>query len=165
MKASALSKKEYNSFLALSFFFCLLISYFNTSTKFELSLNVSNKVIVDSNHLEKKLINFKYSKYKNKSISELLKGLDISYQKIIFVQMKPQYLSFVTVVYSKDIHLDIYTDNYKYLKRELQANESYEEMWKIEDLMKEQVTKIRVRRSKTGASLKEYPKKPILPVV
>lgn len=119
--------------------------------------------IIDSLDIEKKLLNFNYKKFRNRTIDDLLKGIDINYDKIIFVKMKPLYLSFVTVVYSPEISLDIYTEQYRYLKRELYENESYD-LWKIEDLLKEKVSKIRVRK-RNGATLKEYPRKPILPVV
>lgn len=126
----------------------------------------SNSSFIDNSYgIEKRLIHFKYKKYINKPIDQLLKGIDMKYNRIIFVRMKPLYLSFVTIVYSGEIHLDIYTEEYKYLRREINENESYEYVWKVEDLLKERVSKIRVRRSISGKSLKEYPKKPILPVV
>ena len=161
MKINIIEKSSQNFFLPIVFLLCFIPP---STFKLKNESTTYLSIILDTSTVEKKLTKFKYSKYKNKSIGELLKGINITYERIVFVRMKPQYLSFVTVVYSKDIRLDIYTHDYKYLKRELQANESYEEMWKVDDLMKEQVTKIRVRKS-DGTSLKEYPKVPILPVI
>jgi len=122
---------------------------------------VNNSYTTDT--ATQKLIRFKYKKYINKPIGKLLEDLKLSYKEIHFMRTKPLHLSFVVVEYSSYIHLDIYTEKYNYLKRDLDETDSYD-IWKVEDLLKEKVTKIRVR-NRYGKSLKEYPRKPILPVI
>lgn len=117
----------------------------------------------DTADLEQRLVKFKYKKYIDKPIGELLADVKLDYRKILFVQMRPLCLAFVSVIYSDDLRLDIYTENYSYLKRFLNEDET-EQVWKVEDLLKEKVTKIRVR-TRHGRSLKEYPPKPVLPVI
>lgn len=117
----------------------------------------------DAVDLEQRLVKFKYKKYIDKPISELLDDIQLDYRKILFVQMRPLCLAFVSVIYSDDLRLDIYTENYSYLKRFLNEDET-EQVWKVEDLLKEKVTKIRVR-TRHGRSVKEYPRKPVLPVI
>lgn len=119
---------------------------------------------IDSSNVELILKKVKYKKFINQPIGRLLDHIPSKYERIQFVQMHPLKLAFVSVIYSREISLDIYTEKYSYIKRILEEGES-ENVWKIEDLLKEKVSKIRVRNNINGNSLKEYPKKPILPVI
>jgi len=117
----------------------------------------------DSTSIEVQLKKFNYKRYIDEPIGKLLEHLNLKYERIIFVQMHPLKLAFVSVVYSDDISLDIYTEKYTCLKRERSEDED-ESIWTVEDLLKEKVSKIRVRR-RNGESVKEFPKKPKLPIV
>lgn len=116
----------------------------------------------DTADIERRLVQFKYKRYINKPIGKLLKDINLNYRNILFIQTKPMYLGYVIVVYSDNVQLDIYTERYSYLKRLIDEKET-EQVWKVEDLLKEKVTKIIVR-NRSGKLLKECPKKPVYPI-
>jgi hypothetical protein len=148
--------------IILAIFLCLFCILARSNHQKPLFSADANKV--DTPNVERTLVKFKYQKYIDKPIGHLLKDIKLEYKEILFVQMKPLYLAFVTIIYSDELRLDIYTEKYELLKRELTTEKESGQFWKIEDLLKEKVTKVRVR-DRFGKSLREYPKKPKIPVI
>jgi hypothetical protein len=99
-----------------------------------------------------------------KQVSDVLKKINLEYSYIHFVEMKPYHLSFVSIKYGRDLWLDIYIEKYHYMKQILNEDEykNSEKFWNVNELMKEKVSKLRLR--KKGEVLREYPKNPKLPI-
>ncbi|MDZ4794436.1 MAG: hypothetical protein SGI83_09185 [Bacteroidota bacterium] len=99
----------------------------------------------------------------NKPIGKLLEKINLDYSYIHFVEMKPYFLSFVSIKYGEGLWLDIYVKKYEYTKQLLSEKEydSRDSFWNLNNLLNEKIGKIRLR--KQGKVLKELPKNPQLP--
>ena len=89
--------------------------------------------------------------------------VNLKYSYIHFVEMKPYFLAFVSIKFGEGLWLDIYVEKYQHIKQVL-SEEEYEnrdKFWNMDELVKEKISKIRLRKGRE--ILREYPKNPKLP--
>ena len=126
-----------------------------------LNLNAQNQASNCNDSLVlNELLKINIKKYKGKPVDKFLNEIECTPIKISFIEMKPMSIAWGRIKYSNDVWIDIFIDDYKVMKKELDPGES-PDVWKEEDFRKEIISKIRVvKKLKT---LKQYPKKPALP--